>query len=88
MKPLYYAAGCTALVIAVGVGLLALPDTKVPEPVKPVPVRYMPNAQLQAELAPLEARFAGPNVLQVPAGFRCYSSESQRYRRVVIVCTT
>lgn len=88
MKPHHiYGIGCLVAAVVVGIGLFALPQSKPPPPERePIAVRAITNEQLRKELAPIEQRFRGPTAMQIPRGFRCYSSESQRYRRVVIVC--
>lgn len=87
MRYILVAAASVVALVIVGAAFLLWPASeKVRAQPKPVPVRYLPNAALEAQLAPVAARFAGPNALQIPEGFRCYSSESQRFRRVVIVC--
>lgn len=80
--------GIAASAVVVGAAFLFYPAPGKPEPeaLKPPAVRYMSNEQLARELAPLAQRFQGPNVMQIPAGFDCYSSETQRFRRIVVVC--
>lgn len=84
---LYLAVGVLAAALFSVVGFVAYKGPVIDlNESKPIPVRYMPNEQLARELSPVR-RFSGPQVLHVPAGFRCYSADMQRYRRVVIVCT-
>lgn len=81
------AAGVVAALAVFGVSFVVWPPPKASAPeVKDVKARHLTNAELRAELAPVAHRFKGPNVLTVPEGFRCYTSETARFKRVTIVC--
>lgn len=72
--------------VVVGLSFLLWPPAEKEKAKPEVAARYLTNPALEAELAPVAQRFRGPEVLQVPAGYRCYVSQTQRFRRVVIVC--